>query len=137
MASETLKFYAVLPDSSTAVNVGKDGAKIKLEIPQTEQEAYLRLARIGFNRLLRVSVEINTDPAANAPSPGQLTIDDELQERRQARASGVDPQTGEVLDEHEPYPEAGAETADEAATREAGMDVPDEHAPEGPEDLDQ
>ena len=53
-----IKFSAYLPAIQSAIKRGPDGARIQLEVPQTENEASIELERFGFDKVLKVTVEI-------------------------------------------------------------------------------
>ncbi len=48
-------FYASLPDIQSAISVGGDGARVKLDVPETDMPAMWQLAQMR-GKLLRVSV---------------------------------------------------------------------------------
>jgi len=52
----TVEFVAVLPETKTAVQLHRDGASIKLDIPLSEKAAIHLLAAYGFDKRLRVTV---------------------------------------------------------------------------------
>lgn len=49
-------FEAIIPTIKSAILFGADGAQVKLEIPGTDMEEALKLARDGQNKVLRVVV---------------------------------------------------------------------------------
>jgi hypothetical protein len=57
-------FSAYLPQIQSAVSIGPDGCRLKLDIPQTEKAEYTKLQAYGFGRVLRVTVQIEEDESA-------------------------------------------------------------------------
>jgi hypothetical protein len=49
-------FEAYIPTIKSAILFGHDGAQVKLEIPGTDLEEALKLARDGQNKILQVVV---------------------------------------------------------------------------------
>lgn len=56
--NEAIQFSASLPPIQSAISVGGDGARIKIDVPQTDLAGVLRLAAFGQGKLLKVTVEI-------------------------------------------------------------------------------
>jgi len=57
-----IEFYASLPDIQSAISISGNGqgARVKLDIPETEVEAAVALSRLG-GKLLRVRVEVEDE----------------------------------------------------------------------------
>lgn len=64
MASEPVTFLASFPPIQSAIKVGQDGARIQLDIPETEMPAIVRLMLMR-GKVLRITVE---DEAATMPT---------------------------------------------------------------------
>ncbi|WP_273843886.1 hypothetical protein [Rubrobacter calidifluminis] len=60
-ASDKIQFFAYLPEIQSAVSIGRDSSRIKLDVPETDIAAAIRLAAYGRGKSLRVTVEIEGD----------------------------------------------------------------------------
>lgn len=49
------QFKAYLPAIQSAIKTGPDGARIQLDIPQTEKEEYMKL-QDAFDKVLKITV---------------------------------------------------------------------------------
>lgn len=58
---EKIEFTAALPEIQSAVSVGGDGARIKLDVSESDIAAIMRLAAFGRGKLLRVSMEYENE----------------------------------------------------------------------------
>lgn len=56
--TEPITFSAYLPAIQSAVKQGPDGCRVQLDIPRTEIAEYTKLTAYGFDKVLRVTVEI-------------------------------------------------------------------------------
>jgi hypothetical protein len=56
MSDEPLTFLASIADILSAIKVGRDGARVQLDIPEVEMPAIVRLM-LYRNKVLRVTVE--------------------------------------------------------------------------------
>jgi hypothetical protein len=56
----TIEFYATLPDIQSAISVGGDGARIKLDIPETDLPNVIKLV-LHKGKLLKVKIEAVED----------------------------------------------------------------------------
>lgn len=54
-----LVFTATLPEIQSAISVGADGARLKIDVGETDIDEVLKLARYGRGKLLRVAVRID------------------------------------------------------------------------------
>ena len=52
-----IEFTASLPDIQSAISIGGDGARIKLDVPESELMAVLKLTALR-GQVFRVSVEV-------------------------------------------------------------------------------
>lgn len=52
-----IKFDASLPEIQSAISVGAMGARVKIDIPETEIAEVLKLAAYGRGKVLHVTVE--------------------------------------------------------------------------------
>lgn len=55
---EEVQFVASLPEIQSAVSIGGGGARVKLDIPESDLAGAIKLAAYGQGKLLRVTVEI-------------------------------------------------------------------------------
>lgn len=51
---EPIQFVATIPDLQSAISLGGYGARIKLDIPETDVPAVLKLHRLSKNRLIQI-----------------------------------------------------------------------------------
>lgn len=58
MVDAPVSFLASFPDIQSAIKVGRDGARIQLDIPETEMPAIVRLMLMR-GVVLRVTIEVN------------------------------------------------------------------------------
>lgn len=56
--SEPVEFLASFPPIQSAIKVGQDGARIQLDIPETEMPSIVRLMLMR-GKVLRITVEVN------------------------------------------------------------------------------
>lgn len=56
-----IKFAASLPEIQSAISVGGDGARLKIDVPETEIAEVLKLAAYGRGKILHVTVEVEGD----------------------------------------------------------------------------
>lgn len=56
---EEIKFSAFLPEIQSAVSIGGDASRVKLDIPETDISQVVKLAAYGRSKRLRVTVEID------------------------------------------------------------------------------
>jgi hypothetical protein len=56
--SEEIEFTATLPQIQSALSFGAGQARVKLDIPESDKAAALRLAAYGEGKVLRVVVRI-------------------------------------------------------------------------------
>lgn len=61
LGSQEIGFWANFPDIQSAINIGGDGGRIKLDIPETEMVALVKLAAYGRGKRLRVRIEIEEE----------------------------------------------------------------------------
>lgn len=61
---EEIEFSAALPDIQSAISIG-NGCRIKLDVPETDIAAVMRLAAFGRSKVLRVTVEFDPSAAAS------------------------------------------------------------------------
>lgn len=54
---EEIMFVASLPEIQSAISIGGDGGRIKLDIPETEIAALVKLAAYGRGKVLRVTIK--------------------------------------------------------------------------------
>lgn len=57
-AMEEIGFSAYLPEIQSAISIGGDGARLKIDVPESEIAAVVKLAAYGRGKRLRVTVEI-------------------------------------------------------------------------------
>lgn len=50
------EFSATIPPIQSAINIGQDGARIKLDVPESELAEVMKLAAYGRDRVLSVRV---------------------------------------------------------------------------------
>lgn len=55
-----LKFSASLPEIQSAISVGGDGARIKLDVPEQDLAEVLKLAAFGRGKVLKMTVEVES-----------------------------------------------------------------------------
>lgn len=60
--SEPIVFLASFPPIQSAIKVGQDGARVQLDIPETEMPAIVRLMLMR-GKILRITVEDGAGPA--------------------------------------------------------------------------
>ena len=65
---QEITFKATLPPIQSAVSIGQDGARLKLDIPESEKAEYHKLAAYGFGRVLTVTVRVESAASLGAPS---------------------------------------------------------------------
>lgn len=53
-----VKFSAYLPDIQSAISIGGDGARLKIDIPESEIAEIIKLAAYGRGKELLISVSI-------------------------------------------------------------------------------
>lgn len=53
---DEVTFAASLPEIQSAISIGGDGGRIKLDVPETEMAALVQLAAYGRGKVLLVSV---------------------------------------------------------------------------------
>ena len=58
---EDIEFKATLPPIQSAVSIGQDGARLKLDVPESEKAAYHLLAAYGFGKVLSVTVRVEEE----------------------------------------------------------------------------
>jgi hypothetical protein len=56
-----IRFAATLPAIQSAVKIGPDGCRVQLDIPNTEKAEYTKLQAYGFDRVLKVTVEVEEE----------------------------------------------------------------------------
>ncbi len=57
-----IEFSAYLPEIQSAVSIGGDASRIKLDVPETDIAAVVKLAAFGRGKALRVTVEYDDQP---------------------------------------------------------------------------
>lgn len=55
---EEVTFAASLPEIQSAISIGGDGGRIKLDVPETEMAALVQLAAYGRGKVWTVTVAI-------------------------------------------------------------------------------
>ena len=59
--SGKIEFCGYLPEIQSAVSIGRDSSRIKLDVPETDIAAAIRLAAYGRGKRLRVTIEIEEE----------------------------------------------------------------------------
>ena len=54
---EDIQFVASLPEIQSAISIGGDGGRIKLDIPESEIAALVKLAAYGRGRVLQITIK--------------------------------------------------------------------------------
>ena len=55
---QEIKFVASFPEIQSAISIGSDGARLKIDVPESEIAEIIKLAAYGRQKVLRVTVEI-------------------------------------------------------------------------------
>lgn len=58
---EEIGFSAYLPEIQSAISIGGDGARLKLDVPESELAAIVKLAAYGRGKVLRVTISDNAN----------------------------------------------------------------------------
>lgn len=53
-----IRFKATLPEIQSAVSIGGDGGRVKVDLPESEMAALVQLAAYGRGKVLDVTVEV-------------------------------------------------------------------------------
>ncbi len=56
-----IEFRASLPEIMSAISVGSDGARLKIDVPETDIRQVMKLAEIGRGKVWEVTVEIEDE----------------------------------------------------------------------------
>lgn len=62
---EEIKFSASLPEIQSAISIGGDGARLKIDVPESEIAAIIKLAAYGRGKVLMVTIRGAEDDAPN------------------------------------------------------------------------
>ncbi|SDC46075.1 hypothetical protein [Geotoga petraea] len=65
MDKNNIEFSAIIAPIQTGITIGLDGARIKLDIPESESAAYHKLSAFGRGKILKVKIEIVEDQQDN------------------------------------------------------------------------
>ncbi len=58
---EKIEFAASLPEIQSAVSIGGDGARLKIDVPESDLAAVMKLAAYGRGKVWTVTVEIEEE----------------------------------------------------------------------------
>lgn len=60
---EIAEFRAVIPDIQSAIKIGSDGARVQLDVAETDIAEVVRLIGYGRRRVLKVTLEVDKQDA--------------------------------------------------------------------------